>query len=843
MTKVFREFYRARRELVGAFFVLTVGFVGPLLSLALKSSVDRYLVERSRVIFSADLAISGFRPLKQEEEMALRQTLAPRTLAREVEFVTMVSSSSSSSSAANHSSMLVQIKAVDQTYPIFGGFKFSDPVNENDVPVTATRLQVGNIAWAQPEVFSGLGLNVGDVIVVGKSQFRLAGKLNSAPGSARFAGFAPNIFVSYDAVEATGLAQFGSQISYRTYLELPENTDPQIAANLAKLSLPDPDLFLRTPDDAMTGFERGFSFLKKYLLCVSLVIFALAWIAAFYILQLYFQARLKNSAIYLTFGASLRRTYLGGLLQVLTLLAVAFLSAVLVTSMLIRLVVVFFTTQLPEGFTLILPIFQVLQLGTMTVFAAVAFTFPQFQRLKQSRLSAILNESLDSVSDSLNKQSMFIYLPLIATMLLLAAWLVGSWFFAVQVTGGIFVVAVLGWLLSRLIFRSLAHWLRGSGGTVRLIALQLARSRPGVNLCFLTFLISALVLNLVPHLLRSAQQELAPLNSSARPALFLFNVPESQLEDLQKFAAREGAELRYPSPLILARLLRVNGTEAKQDQFQRFPVRLSIRSETIASERIVDGREAVSQTAGENTFQNPAEITMEQAFAERNEFKLDDVIEFDVQGVAVFARVVGIRKVNWTSFNPNFFIVFPPGILDDAPKTLVANFNFLQPEKAAENAKVQYALVRNFPDVSVIDVGQTLSRVAELIQSILKPVQYSAYVAVLMALLILIGVVIHNLRMRKLEFEILKILGSYTQKISALVVGEYFSLALVAGLLGAALAVVLGAFFVRRVFDIAPAWDFAAVLASVFSIVLLASTSAFLASRRVLSDGQASRKM
>jgi putative ABC transport system permease protein len=332
----------------------------------------------------------------------------------------------------------------------------------------------------------------------------------------------------------------------------------------------------------------------------------------------------------------------------------------------------------------------------------------------------------------------------------------------------------LAWMFSIGLFRVLRWSVPSTWPLARLVATALVRSRMGTRLCFLTLLLASLILNLVPHLLRSAEVALAPDTTKSRPDLFLFNIPESGLSDIEAFAKQQGAQLQYVSPLILGRLMRVNGVDTENDQFQRFPVRLTVRTEMLNSERLVEGPPLPNRASD----QGPLPISMEKGFAERNGFRLGDTIDFDIQGVPVSGRVINFRQVDWKSFHPNFFMSFPHGLLDDAPKVWIANWTFSQ--SRPDGAEVQSKLTEKFPDVNVIAVGPALNKVLDLIRSVIGPVEAAAMIAAVLSLAIVMAVIAHNVSLRSTEIQIMRVFGAVPERVVTVLMSEYVGLALLA---------------------------------------------------------------
>jgi putative ABC transport system permease protein len=436
------------------------------------------------------------------------------------------------------------------------------------------------------------------------------------------------------------------------------------------------------------------------------------------------------------------------------------------------------------------------------------------------------------------------YLPLAVIFVSLSAWLLDSWIYAFQLSGGVLIAILTGLLVIKAVFRLLFRVVKNRDGLVRLIVTQLARSRFGMNFILMTLILVALVLNLIPHLLKSVVEEISPLQGREVPALFLFNIPESDVDRLQMAAQKRSVEIRHLSPMIVARLTKLNGEPIRIEQFQRFPVRLSYRDKRIPSEEIIEGREFLGRY-GEGASQSEPEISVERRWAERNGFQLGDRLEFDVQDVPVTAKITSVRAVKWTEFNPNFFIIFQPGVLDDAPKTYLANINIGGHDKAREQAKIdfQYMLAREFPDMNIIDIGRTLDRTLVVIRSVLGPVQAAAWIAVSMSFLILMGVIFHNLRLRRRELDIYKVLGADRILILKLITFEYLIAAFACATLGSGAALILNWMTTSRILEIPVRVDMQALGMSYVVILTVTTWIAYASCRQTMSLRGAAQKL
>lgn len=817
-----RELLKSRRQLAGVFFILIIGFLGPLLSSSLETSVDRYLEVRARQLLSADLALANVREFKPEELAVIDKVTSETRRANSAEFVTM--------GKGRDVSTLIEIQAVDEGFPIFGIFKFLD----GHEIASAAELSRSDIAWVFPELLAQLGLKVGDDLSVGSLNVRIAGVLKEAPGLSRGGVFAPRAFIGRNRLARTGLTDLGSQAQYRVYLKLPNGESAQIAGARAKDLLNNDDITVRTPDDATAGFERFFTFFNLYLVSVSMIIFALSWISSFYILQIYLQERLRNSAVLLTFGATKARALTVSALQIFFIMLTSLVAASIIVFAIILVAAPSLADVLPPGFEILFTARDFSKLLVISIASSLAFLVPSAMKMQTSPLTDLLNETSAGLT---HKRTLLAYSPLALVFVGLSIWLMNSARNAVLLTGGLVIAVAIGYALARTLFKAVFASVRAKPGVVRLVATQLSRSRFGTNLCFITILIGTLVLNAVPHLMTSAVREIEPLQGRDVPSLFLFNIPESGVENLKAFAAPHEVELRYLAPMVQARIKQVNGKPPENETFQKFPVRLTYRNALIKSEKLLRGQMPAAPVAeGQRVA-----VSIEDGYAERTGLRMGDDLTFEVQGVPVEAKITSVRSVKWTDFNPNFFMVLQPGAIDDAPKTYLSAVHFKSPQ--VDKSKVQYDLVREFPDISVLDIGRTIEKVLEIVRSIVGPVRVAAGVAVLMSFLILIGVISHNLSLRRPELDIQKLLGADRQLIRRMIVGEYVILGLGASLLGAAFAIAMTALVTAFIFEVPMRIDLTALLVSVAGTLLLTSALSYFVATRVLGRSGASTKL
>ena len=221
--------------------------------------------------------------------------------------------------------------------------------------------------------------------------------------------------------------------------------------------------------------------------------------------------------------------------------------------------------------------------------------------------------------------------------------------------------------------------------------------------------------------------------------------------------------------MIRAKLERVNGTEFSQlttdrffetrekereERFRNRGMNLSYRSSLSNSESLIAGKDFQGHFDAEK--QSLPEVSLEYRFADRLNLNLGDILEFDVQGVSVKGVVNSLRKVKWTSFQPNFFIQFPTGVLEGAPKTFIATLPTL--EESMKN-KLQAQVVDAFPNISLIDVSRLVERILTIVDKMSGALKLMLILTLITGFVVVFSVSQSQVQSRQQEMILMKMLG------------------------------------------------------------------------------------
>jgi putative ABC transport system permease protein len=275
-----------------------------------------------------------------------------------------------------------------------------------------------------------------------------------------------------------------------------------------------------------------------------------------------------------------------------------------------------------------------------------------------------------------------------------------------------------------------------------------------------------------------------------RPNLLLFDIQSTQLSDVESLMDKFELPVLQTDPVVNMRLLQINGITrgmAKEDTTIKYrdfaftrEYRNSYREELSPTERIVKG-----EWIGRAEPGKPVPISFEEGFARSMRVDIGDKLIFDVQGVPMECEITSLRRVEWNRVSSNFVVTFPAGVLENAPQFHIVTTKVPGP---SVSAKFQQALIRNFPTVSVVDLGQIVSSVEEVLNKVAFVIRFMALFSILTGLIVLGGSVSLSRFQRLKESVLLRTLGSSRKQVLIITLFEYFILGSLASLTGIGLA-------------------------------------------------------
>jgi putative ABC transport system permease protein len=319
----------------------------------------------------------------------------------------------------------------------------------------------------------------------------------------------------------------------------------------------------------------------------------------------------------------------------------------------------------------------------------------------------------------------------------------------------------------------------------------------------------------------------------------LFDIQPDQKAGVSNLVRSVGCPVLDEAPIVTMRLTSIKGRSVeslladRQNTLPGWSLRREYRS-TYADHL----RDAEKITAGQwigqvTNSSAPVPISVETGIARELRVQLGDEIVFDVQGLPVRARVASLREVNWRRPQPNFFMLFPRGVLENAPSMNVLTTRV---ESGAQSALLQRETVKAFPNVSVIDLTLILETVDAIVEKVSFVIRFMALFTVVTGVLVMAGALAGSHFQRVRESILLRTLGASRAQIRRILAVEYLALGLLAAGTGISLALAATWALAAFVFQTHFAPPLGPVLAALAAVPALTLGIGILMSRGILSQ-------
>ena len=790
-----RELMRSRRFVLTSLAVMSLSFFGILLTEVFQLSAQKFLVQRAHESLAADVAVSAFHEFNAQSLQQIREILKPESESHQIEMMTMLSSGTQS--------LLVELKGIDTNFPLYGSFEVKETLNTPGLRVF-------------PEVIDQLGVKLGETLQIGKNKLPITQIITDDPGySQTTAGIAPKVYLPLEQLASSGLAQPGSQVVHRYYFKVP-GTQDEIDGRVQLLDkkMRSEQIFIRTPEDGLRWLQTALQFFHRYVAILALLLAGLAFIVTGFQMQKWLSGQVRNATIMAGFGASSTTLIFITGLQLLFISLSSWVLSVGLMKVTVTLLNTTFQDWLPKGLVILLPPFSMLTF-VFSIILSLLFLYPFVQKLQNISPVVLLQESTQKIF-RINFVSHWLFAVLaLMSFLVLIYEVFDDFKFAGWFTLGLAGFCITVWGLNTIVFRAFQRFLRKENLVERLPWIYLSRLNLSSTMVLVFSYLVVVTLTVVPQLKETLKKELQSDETLPKPSLFLMNIPENELSDVESAVQSKGLTLNDPSPFILAQLNTINGERANSDWFKKYPVRLSYREHFLPSETIVEGP---TDFPAYNSQQKYPWISVERDYAARNNLKIGDILKFDIQGVTIEGEVHNLRRVDWASFQPNFFFQFQKGVLDDAPKTYIGTLKL----KKGEESQLQFELARKFQSISVINISQTVQRVLDLAQKIVWPIEILAFVTIALSILLMISLVSQNLTDRFFEISVFRAIGASFEQILNLIEREFLIMLATSLLLGTVIGGISALLLIRQTLHLHPSPDIktSAILLSLFTLLL-----------------------
>ena len=788
-----RDSRRHRRRLALYTASIAVGIAALVSLRSLGSSLENEIDTQANSLLGADLVIESKQIFSTELETTIDSIGGQQ--ARQIKFTSMVWLPRGSHTR------LAQIRALEGGFPFYGQL-------QTDPPSAAQTFRTGARALVDDNIMMQYGASVGDSIKVGSAFFRIEGRLIKIPGETSLSSdVQPRVYLPMAYLDRTHLVQRGSRVEYEIFFKLDADSDAEVLKKDLRASFDQglDDIDIDTVEDRKQQLGRSLGNLYRFLNLGSFIALILGAVGVASAMHSYAAQKLDTVAILRSLGASSNQTFAIYLLQAGAMGLCGSLGGALLGALALDLLPVLLRDVLPLDVQPVPSLLPVLQGTLVGLGLALLFAARPLLSVRQTPPLRTLRAAYDENSSEGGRLFRIgANILLVVGTLLFALHLTNRFDYALGFTGGTAVAFALLAAVARLLTwgarrffplswsyewrQGLANLFRPHNQTLMLL----------LGLGLGTFLMSTLYL--AQHAL-VAQVE--SVGGGDRPNAVLFDIQSDQVEGMQEIFAGLKLPIIQQVPIVTMRLHSVKGksvAELRQEPGRRRnnwaltrEYRCTYRDTLNTSETLIAGQWRGS-TTGDTTY-----VSLAQNIVESLGVGLGDSLIFDVQGVPITVIVGSLREVDWQRVMPNFLVLFPSGILEEAPQFHVLVTRFTESQQLAQ---LQRQSIDRYPNLSIIDLDLILSTVDTILGKVSFVVRFLALFSIATGLLVLVGIIAGSRYQRVKESVLLRTLGASRSQVRRIMALEYVFLGGFAALTGLVLSLGSSWGLARFVFDV-----------------------------------------
>ncbi len=759
--------------------------------------------KQSKALLGADLEVATRIPFTPEQTALLESIGDDRS--------TQISFSSMLRFPLQNKTRLVQVRALSGAFPYYGAI-------ESAPSTGVTLFRQGQGVLVEENLLLQLGAKVGDPVKIGDLETEIVGALLNVPGeNMLLATVAPRVFLPDDLLAASGLLGSKSIARYRYFYRFDQIEDRLVAQEKLEKIGEQNRWSVDDVDERKRELGSSLRNLYRFLSLASFVALLLGAIGVASAIQLHIREKLSSVAILRCLGCAASQTFAVYLIQAFCLALFGVIVGTAFGLGLQQSLPWVFADLVPMEIEIYFSLFPILKAAGMGLLIAMLFALFPLLPIRQVSPLSVLRVSTAPKGD--RKVRLLLLGTLTITIGFFAIAQSDRWAHGLGFVAGLAGTLAILYGTSILIARLPRRVIRPTWPFVirhGIASLYRPNNRTSLLLLALglgTFLILTL------HLTQNGLiQELFPESSEGQANAILFDVQSDQVEGIKQILSEQALPILGVSPIVNMRISTIKGqtiTEIQKDPNLRLP-RWALRREYRSTfrESLSDSEKLVAGTwIPQASFDDPVvPISIATDLAEDLHVTLGDEIEFDVQGIPIRTHIASLREVDWRRIQANFFLVFPKGVIDDAPGFQIITTRVTDTESSA---KMQQAVSEAYPNVSSIDLMFVLEILNDVIGKISFGIRFMAFFTALTGIILLVTTTLSSRYQRIQEGIQLRTLGASRVQILKTQVVEYGVLGFMASLTASLLSVIASWTIARFVFEVGfslPVWQIAAVI-------------------------------
>jgi len=672
---------------------------------------------------------------------------------------------------------LIQLKAVDDLYPLEGMLKSTPAMSIKDA--LAMRDGVAG-ALVDPNLLDKMSVQIGDLIRVGKAQFRVSGTIDKEPDRVTsMVNFGPRLMISTKALAATGLVQPGSLIRYYYKLELPFGTNTKAWREDLTTKFPDAGWRIRGTDEAAPGVRRFIDRLTLFMSFVGYTVLLVGGVGITRAVTAYLESKTRTIAALKCLGADSKLIVSIYLLQLLCIAAIGIVIGVIGGITLPAALLGALADTLPVRPALALYPNAIMAAAAFGVVIAITAALWPIGRARQVSPRDLFRAAAQSLAQ---RPPMFFMAWIGAGVAVLAALVFVTatdpkfalWF----ILG---VLATFGLLrLTGTALIVVSRRFKPGNALLRLVLANVYRPGSAAQGVILSLGLGLSVLVAVIQIEGNVSKQISERLPDEAPAYFFIDIQSHQVAEFDRIVASiDGVSGLIREPVVRGRIVEINGVAADPKNVppeSQWALR-GDRAFTSTAEMKPD----TQITAGAwwaSDYRGPPMISLDDSLARGFGVDVGDTLTINVLGREITAEIASLRDIDWGSLRFDFAVVLSPGVLEGAPHSHIAAANATtDAEKILERA-----VTDAFDNVSAVQVREALQAAADLLEGIGGAIRSVAGITVIAGAIVLAGALAAGQRRRTFDAVVFKVLGATRRRIALMFVLEYGVLGLITGL-------------------------------------------------------------
>jgi len=777
-----RDSRRNRSRLLLFISAITVGIAALTavrsFSVNLMGDIDR----EAKTLLGADLLIDANQPAP---DSILAKFETPGTeKAKVLNFLSMIRF------PKNGGTRLSLIRSLDGDYPFYGKWK--------SLPEDSWRsFRSGKKALVDHALMLQYGIQPGDSIQIGDVTFLVEGDLLSSPGRAGIASsIAPVVFITSEWLDSTGLVQRGSRVDYQYFYKMPAGSDPDALVKGMDKELEKANLDSDTVESRKRSIGSAFGNFGTFLNLVGFIALLLGCIGVAGAVHIYIKDKLPTVAILRCLGASGRKAFYVYLVQVAGIGLLGAIAGALAGSLIQKMLPWLLSDLLPiESVSTNFSAGAILQGIVLGLSVAVLFALLPLSGILKTSPLRTLRASFEENTESAGRPDLLrwgVYTLILLSIFGFTWWLVRDWKETFFFMGGIAAAFLILWGISKLLTVILRRFFPKKWSYIaRQGIANLFRPENQTVLLVVTIGLGTMLLSTLFLIQNLLLKQVEFSGSGNQPNMILFDIQSGEKDSVAALVHATGMPLMQQVSVVTTRVETIDDRTKAQDEADSTNAmprwvwdreyRVTFRDTLIDTEEILEGEWVGTHTPGQ-----PIKVSISDGLQKAMKAKIGTRIVFNVQGTRLECEVGSVRKVDFNRVQTNFLVLFPTGVLEQAPQFHVV---ISRVSSAEQSARFQSELGAAFPGISAIDLTQILKSVDEILGKVSFVIRFMALFSILTGLLVLISSIYQGKFARIRESVLLRTLGASRRQILLINALEYFLLGALACLAGIGLSV------------------------------------------------------